>query len=490
MKYFSVSRKTKAGRTLTGPLPSFNNAPRLFVLQLDGNDLSGTIPSDFLSASLKVQSVDLRFNALSGAVPSELDSLDKLSLLLAGNQISELPKEFCDNLDWMDGTVGLAQSCDAILCPPATASALGRIRDANESCTPCTENPLDTYFGNTECSAPGDERSILVNFFKDAGGDKWIRNDFWNTPTDHCDWYGVGCVDGKVVMINLQDNNVHGDLTPRIFDLPRLQILWLGMNPLRTNFNNIGSASELVELQLDSVEILSLEGIHRAEGLAALNLRANSLNGTFPNEIFQLRNLRLLEMGENKLSGSLPNQFDSLPLLRLLRLSQNQLTGILPSFESSKTLLEIDLSLNELSGPIPSSFLRDALGSTEISVNISGNAISVLPAELERLDKLKIDASNNKVEAIPSELCSKWGWNDESVGSYGCNAILCPPGTWNPQGRQTAANSPCFGCNDADTSFGRTTCKAQASSAISSWGRQAAKSILLTACCIVVGWVL
>jgi hypothetical protein len=129
LEKFSAHRRSKPGPRLSGTLPAFDNAPLLTDLYLDHNDLEGTIPSNFLSASPLASLIVLSHNGLlNGTVPVELDSISALDLQLEGNRISKVPNEFCDNSDWMDGALGRV-GCDAFLCPPGTANLIGRAND-------------------------------------------------------------------------------------------------------------------------------------------------------------------------------------------------------------------------------------------------------------------------------------------------------------------------------------------------------------------------
>ena len=82
LQIFSVRRERKSGPKLSGKVPKFDQTPALTVLFLDGNDFTGTIPSDFLKSSSSVYLVDLKNNSLTGSVPEALDNLNELVSLL------------------------------------------------------------------------------------------------------------------------------------------------------------------------------------------------------------------------------------------------------------------------------------------------------------------------------------------------------------------------------------------------------------------------
>jgi Leucine-rich repeat (LRR) protein len=403
LKRFSVSRKIKSGRKLSGPLPNFNQVPKLISLALDGNELSGTIPPDFLLASLSVGVVDLSGNSLTGTVPTNVKSLEGLQLILDGNKLSNV-----------------------------------------------TLQPMKPEV---------DERKILTDFFQATGGSTWIRNDFWKTSVDYCDWYGVGCADGHVILLNLEANNVTGKLPQKVFDLPELQVLWLNSNPIELSFENARNAANLLELKMDGTKVRSLLGLGLCKSLTSLEMRSISLDGSFPQEVLELPNLRVLYMSNNSFTGPLPPSLAAVPYLRVLELDENAFSGTLSAFNDSVALTSVNLAFNKLSGSIPHDFLDRVPSFTSLSVYLQGNDLTgAIPEEFQRFENLNIDLHNNKIDAMPNVLCKKSSWNDGDVGTYGCDALLCPPGTTNVIGRSSFESQKCDRCRSAVPYFGQVDC--------------------------------
>lgn len=117
----------------------------------------------------------------------------------------------------------------------------------------------------------------------------------------------------------------------------------------------------------------------------------NNLNGTLPDEIGELTNLRYLNLTTdyghqtpNKLYGKIPESIGNLKKIKELQLTQNQISGSLPNNISKLTNLEIlGLMNNQLSGTIPEGFGN--LAKLE-HLSLDGNNLSgSLPASFSRL---------------------------------------------------------------------------------------------------------
>ena len=461
MVVFSAFRSEKSGPRLSGSLPAFHRCPQLTDLYLQGNELQGAIPDNFLSASLNAQLIKLSHNLLTGEVPADLETVPSLTLQLEGNEITGFPRSFCDKNDWMGGDIG-TYGCDAFLCPPGTASPDGRTVGEDIKCSNCTRPEYAPYYGTTSCEGPPDEREILVNFYYEMNGENWFRNDFWGSTADYCDWYGIACMNGKVVEINLRANNLDGVPPPELFYLRELKILWLYSNPMSFSFENIGNARNLQDLRLDSTHLHSLHGVGSARSLISLDVRFTRVKGAFPEDILQLTNLRTLSMGGNSLTGPLPKEFSPLRFLYSLRLESNQLTGRLPAFDDLHFLRHVDISRNSLTGAI-SKKVFDKLDSSEHAIlNLAENQITgVIPEEFDRFENFNIYLRDNRILGVPLLLCDNSEWNGGDVGDHGCNGILCKPGTYNEYGRRRAG-FPCKECPTA-TYYGHTTCPARSS---------------------------
>lgn len=381
-------------------MPTLERVPNLAFISFYGNDFSGTIPDDFLSSSFSLQFLDLTETTLTGTLPERFTSVSN------------------------------------IFVPGYLTSG---------------EKAPNSRLLN--------EREILQNIFNACGGYFWLRKDFWNTKADICDWYGVGCSNRRVVLLNLENNNVTGFFPPSAFYLSKLQLLWLSNNQVTVTFANIRSASELLDLMLYNTSLKLLTSIGEASSVTRLDLGANNFDDKrFPGGIFRLKNLRVLSMAGNSFFGQLPVSLSSLPYLRSLDLSHNKFNGSVPSWSNNVALNSIRLNNNEFSGQIPDDFLKGVPSFTSISVYMGENKFTgSLPLAFERFEHLVLDLHDNQITSMSANICEKWGWNNEQVGKYGCDGILCPPGTVSPVGRKTDEGS-CQRCQLNDKYFGQTKC--------------------------------
>jgi hypothetical protein len=107
----------------------------------------------------------------------------------------------------------------------------------------------------------------------------------------------------------------------------------------------------------------------------------------------------------------------------------------------------LNVSSNLLTGRIPDSFLLNCDQDKKIHVDISNNLLTgTVPYDLQKFNRLSLQAKQNRLTGIDPELCRREGWNDYDVQAYGCDGILCPAGTFNELGRRSSDGSSCQSC--------------------------------------------
>eukprot|EP00533_Pseudo-nitzschia_delicatissima_P004848 CAMPEP_0116113460 /NCGR_PEP_ID=MMETSP0327-20121206/19520_1 /TAXON_ID=44447 /ORGANISM="Pseudo-nitzschia delicatissima, Strain B596" /LENGTH=2649 /DNA_ID=CAMNT_0003606819 /DNA_START=275 /DNA_END=8224 /DNA_ORIENTATION=- len=448
---------------VTGPLPEFANMPNMKELSLSNNQLTGSIPSNFLSGSAGANSlitVRLDQNHLTGTIPSSLQIFSKLNIDVAANYVTAIGDGLCNLSQWNDGNVG-KYGCDGILCPAGTFSPSGRQTSSSDSCKACPGEESPSYIGDTTCVTlvKQQEKEILEKLFQATNGNNWKSKDGWTDPnSDVCSWYGIQCGEGSTVeSVHLGSNHLVGSIPKELFGLPNLKSLWLYSNPVQFSFDGIGQATKLKSLRLDSTKLQSLNGIGNGLSLVDIDIGFNQLAGPIPTGMLSLVDLENFNGAINAFTGSVPD-FSNLRKLSTIRLGGNKLTGKLPSFARHSNIKAVDLSDNNLSGPIPANFLETVNEEGSIFVDLSDNMLAGnVPGSLSRVKDMTIYLRDNRIAGIDSSLCSKDGWNEGDVGSFQCDGILCPSGTYAIHGRASRTGSSCETCNK-NKFYGGTTC--------------------------------
>lgn len=65
----------------------------------------------------------------------------------------------------------------------------------------------------TQLGDPAEQdRAVLKELYETAGGASWTRSDHWNSDRPLAEWFGITLEDGRVVAIDLPDNNLAGTL--------------------------------------------------------------------------------------------------------------------------------------------------------------------------------------------------------------------------------------------------------------------------------------
>ena len=339
-----------------------------------------------------------------------------------------------------------------------------------------------------------------------------IRTNWGQDATTICSWYGVTCLSnsttGLVSSIMLPDNNLNGTVPSALFDLQALEAIDFSKNRVDVKFDTTGSngASALTDIRLNDTMTSSLNGISGATNLQVLRASNAKISGDIPDELWTLLNIHTLELGknnltgslssnigrlqnlvtlslpENKLQGQIPEAIGSLSQLVVLNLAENNWTGTLPSSIQSLTRLEkldisdfnddagngvtgpipnfsnnvrlwsIMLGGNSLTGTIPPTILSNAKNKKKkVELDLRWNSISgSLSKQLfYDFERVNLFVTGNMITGVvPKELCYKSMWMEGLVREHGCNAILCPSGTYNSIGRQMQAYDPCTPCPD------------------------------------------
>ncbi|MBA0866809.1 hypothetical protein Goshw_024633 [Gossypium schwendimanii] len=216
-----------------------------------------------------------------------------------------------------------------------------------------------------------------------------------------------------LVLLNLSSNSFDGTFPSGFSNLKRLKYLDLRSNVFSGDIMKLLSQLQsVVHVDLSSNQLsgsldLGLGTSHFISSIQYLNISQNLLVG----ELFAhdgmpyFDSLEVLDASNNQLVGTIPS-FNFIVSLRILRLGSNRLSGSLPEAllqESSMILSELDLSLNQLEGPVGS-----ITSITLKKLNISSNKLSgSLPYRIGHC--AVIDLSNN---LLSGDLSRIQGWGN------------------------------------------------------------------------------
>uniref|UniRef100_A0A7N2M7E2 Leucine-rich repeat-containing N-terminal plant-type domain-containing protein n=1 Tax=Quercus lobata TaxID=97700 RepID=A0A7N2M7E2_QUELO len=297
---------------LSGSIPvSMCNAPYLQVLDLRNNFLNGTIPQCFYGMTETLGVLDLRRNNLGGNLSDSFPvNCGLLTLNLNGNLLEgAVPKSLgnCKSLEVLD--LGNNKIKDAFPCYLKNISSLHvLILRSNQ------------LYGSIDCGGPINTSWPMLQIL-DLASNNFIGRfprEFifaWKAMMDHAQ--------------------------------SRIQYLQFGILQFSQNYYQDSIRVTIKGLEIELVRILTL--------FTSIDVSCNNLNGTIPEEIGELKSLRLLNFSHNALTGYIPPSLGNLTQLESLDLSSNNLRGEIPvQLADSLTFLSfLNLSFNQLVGPIP-----------------------------------------------------------------------------------------------------------------------------------------
>ncbi|XP_028786458.1 receptor protein kinase-like protein ZAR1 [Neltuma alba] len=244
----------------------------------------------------------------------------------------------------------------------------------------------------------------------------------WNSSDENpCSWNGVICKERSVISLSIPKGKLYGSLPSSLGSLSQLR---------HVNFRNNKLFGKLPP------------ELFAAQGLQSLVLYGNSFSGPVPQEIGKLRYLQTLDLSQNFFNGSLPATIVQCKRLRSLVLNYNNFTGSLPDrFGTDLFSLEkLDLAFNHFNGSIPSDMGN--LSRLQGTVDLSHNSFSgSIPPSLGNLpEKVYIDLTfNNLSGPIPQNGALMNRGPTAFIGNSG----LCGPPLKNPCSSETpGASSP------------------------------------------------
>ncbi|XP_039116940.1 LRR receptor-like serine/threonine-protein kinase RPK2 [Dioscorea cayenensis subsp. rotundata] len=305
------------GNSLSGSLPS-RFPPALRVLKLGSNLIRGEVPRS-LSKCIYLKILDLSNNRINGSVPNFLNGFPGLRELYLfdnqfGGEIPNEPQTGCWNLEHLDFSGNLitggiptnignctklrslllfSNLLDGVI--PSEIGNLGKLETLDVSRN-CLSSPVPPELGNCKSLSV----LVLLNLFNPNPGreDPRLVDEF---------------------------NNFQGEIPENVTSLPNLRILWAPRAMLEGHIPSNWGACE------------SLEMVNLGQGFIS--------GGTLSAVFTQCSNLKFLNLSSNNLTGWVDEKLQ-VPCMDLFDVSGNQLSGYIPTF-ADKQCSSLQLSLDD-----------------------------------------------------------------------------------------------------------------------------------------------
>ncbi|MCD7458764.1 hypothetical protein HAX54_039102 [Datura stramonium] len=216
---------------MTGPIDLIGTMNQLMLLWLQGNSFSGLIP-DTIGDLNSLKELDVNGNQLVGLIPQGLANLNLSALDLNNNKLmGPIPKFRAAHATYSSNS--FCQPTPGVACAPQVNALLDLLGSWNYPAELAPE-----WSGNDPCTGP---------------------------------WLGISCnPKGQITIVNLQNKNLTGTLSPSLANL---------------------------------------------DSLLEVHLKGNSLHGPIPANITELRFLRLLDLSGNNFDPPLPKFRDGVKVI-------------------------------------------------------------------------------------------------------------------------------------------------------------------------------
>ncbi|KAM7505315.1 hypothetical protein LguiB_004219 [Lonicera macranthoides] len=367
---------------LSGPIPEeLGNLESITRLDLSQNRLSGSIPTS-LGKLKNLEILFLRNNNLSGPIPQELGNLKLVVLQIDENQLSgSLPDQICHSGKLVNLTVNNNQLTGHIPKSFKNCPSLFRVRfDGNK----LTGNISEAFGVYPKLQF----MDISNNEFYGEISDNWSR-----------------CK--QLTKLAITKNNLTGSIPVALRNATQLRELYLSSNHLVGEIpKEFGKLKYLLKLFLNDNQLSG--SVPRELGslreLLYLDLSANRLSGSIPGVLGDCSHLIHLNLSRNEFGGEIPIQITKLVQLSELDLSRNSFSGVIPSqfgiLESN--LVYIDISYNELEGPLPNNkaFMDASIKELRGNRGLCGNVTGLQPCENPINGSMHNQNKSNKLTLI------------------------------------------------------------------------------------------
>ncbi|KAJ0537994.1 putative non-specific serine/threonine protein kinase [Helianthus annuus] len=402
-------------------------------LDLSGNNFKESQIPEFIRSFKQLRYLNLSHAYFSGIIPHHIGNLSNLKVLdLRSNFILS-----ANDMAWVSGLSSLehldlsyvnlsqANNVDMVfyMIPSLTYLSLSVCRLSNadlglhlnsSKILPNIEH-LDLSFNSFEGQLPHFFQNLTSLTFLDLSYNNlslaWNSvNLLHNAPFSPT--YLNFSAHSNIQYLDLSWNSIGGRFPSELMNITSLKVLDLSSSSLNSSIPVMPNLLKL-DVSGNKFEHIELVGIWRQCHLKELSLSFNhfggemtgpssntsecshyalevleadesELNGSIPESVGKLNNLRVLSLRFNSFTGSIPKALERSRSLEALDIYYNQLTGPVPTFLGNLT--KLDLSYNQFNGSIPESLGR-LTGLTHLSLE-SNLITGPIPESLGRLTSL------------------------------------------------------------------------------------------------------
>ncbi|CAN1195875.1 Probable inactive receptor kinase At2g26730 [Linum perenne] len=201
----------------------------------------------------------------------------------------------------------------------------------------------------------------------------------WVESTHPCIWPGISCdaSNKSITRITISGLQLSG-----VFDPASI-----------CSVGSLVSSLTLINLQRNQINGQVPDQISNCTSLTQLLLGKNNFSGRIPNSFANLKNLNKLDLSHNDFSGNLPD-LTRLSGLMVFTAQGNHFTGPVPSFDFLK-LHKFDVSHNNFSGHIPDVKGKFSQGSFQDNPQLCG---SPLPKPCLSSNIVSADSESRQVD--------------------------------------------------------------------------------------------
>ncbi|GAB4831375.1 hypothetical protein Ancab_040236 [Ancistrocladus abbreviatus] len=265
------------------------------MLELQGNNLEGTIPERF-SSGCSLKYIDLSINLLQGQIPTSLANCSSLELLsLGGNHISDTFPIWLQGLPQLHALLLGSNRIHGVV-PQKFGNGFPNLRIIDFSNNELTGNLPYDLFLNLHAMEQKEERESGYMESTTSSVTSNVEAYTVVTYSIKIRYKGISMTIPKILnvfaSIDLSNNKFVGEIPATIGNLVQLQ---------------------------------------------ALNLSHNNLTGGIPSSLGNLLNIESLDLAHNMLSGHIPNQLTGLTFLEIFSVAYNNLSGVIPQSEQFDT---------------------------------------------------------------------------------------------------------------------------------------------------------